>query len=115
LKRQLKQQNVAELLEQKEEAITQLEALVAQKELSLSELEPVIVRIERALEGFIVDTLPAGFDATLVQRLQAILQLINQIRQAFDQQKASVDKLTATTTKQRDAIMQLTRESSSFK
>jgi chromosome segregation ATPase len=124
LKRQLRQQDVTELLEQKDEAMKQLRALVAQQERSLTalksrggqaELEPVILRIERALEEFMVDTVPASFQGGVAQRLQAILELINQIRQVFDDQKRSIDELTGMTTMQRGLIMKLTREASASK
>jgi hypothetical protein len=124
LKRQLKQHDITELLQQKDEVIKQLKAVRAQQEQSLAALrsrggqealETVILRIERALEGFMVRTVTVGFRASVEQRLQAVLELINRIRQVFDDQKRSVDKLTEMTTTQRGLIMKLTREGSSLK
>jgi DNA repair exonuclease SbcCD ATPase subunit len=112
LRKQLKESR--ELASQRDDAIKQFKASVAafQKQVDRlqrgTEVEPIVARIERALEGFLVDKVRVDLGTAVADRLQAVLNVIYRVKRLVDDQKARIERLMAIAEGQDGSLIQLT-------
>jgi chromosome segregation ATPase len=116
-------QDLANLAVQKDELIAELKIMADSQEEVVRQLrqenerlqqtyrcDSIIEKIERTLGEFEVESLEGTGTETISARLHAIHALIERIREVFEEQRGSVERMSRLTTSQHTVIMKLSRE-----
>jgi chromosome segregation ATPase len=112
-----KTQHLSNVVEQREDTIRQLRDVVASQTDTIQAMERqltpdpsvIVGRIENVLNRLRLAPRPrTAYAETIGERLEAILDQTHQIRNMFDEQRRSLDRLTSLTSSQHGALIGLT-------